>query len=139
MPDQAAETGYDLVYDERVILQSVAAQYGVLPAAQREMPWPEWLTLVAGLMDGTPLGHLVAVRTEHDPAVLRRLTPWQQRARAQWRHFLAGRAAGGTPQIRRRQRGLQAALEKLFAPAARPRGGDNGNGNGTTARQPHGG
>ena len=41
-------------------MQSVAAQYGVLPAAQGELPWAEWAVLVAGLTDETPLGRLVA-------------------------------------------------------------------------------
>ena len=54
-------------------MQSVAAQYGVLPAAQRELPWPEWSVLVAGLMDDTPLGRLAAVRLQRDPAALRRM------------------------------------------------------------------
>lgn len=97
-----------------MILQSVAAQYGVLPAAQGELSWPEWTMLVSGLMDTTPLGHLVALRTERDPAVLRRMTPWQKRARAQWRRFLAGRAAARGDSARREQRGLQQALARMF-------------------------
>ena len=95
-------------------MQSVAAQYGVLPAAQGELPWAEWAVLVAGLTDETPLGRLVALRTQRDPAEVRRMTPWQRKARACWRRFLAERGARREAQTRQEQRGLQAALARMF-------------------------
>lgn len=94
-------------------MQSVAAQYGVLPAVQRELPWPEWERLVSGLMEDTPLGKLVAVRTERDPAALRRMTPWQRKARRDWNRFLA-RRAGQTKPDAGAQRALQAQLARMF-------------------------
>lgn len=94
-------------------MQSVAAQYGVLPAAQRELPWPEWERLVSGLMEDTPLGKLVAVRTERDPAALRRMMPWQRKARRDWNRFLARRAGQIRPDTGA-QRALQAQLARLF-------------------------
>lgn len=97
-----------------MLLQSVAAQYGVLPATQWELPWPEWITLVAGLMDTTPLGRLVEVRTERDPAILRRMTPWQRRERARWRQFLAGRAGRSRAEARQSQQQLQRQLARMF-------------------------
>lgn len=97
-----------------MLLQSVAAQYGVLPAAQRELPWPEWITLVAGLMDTTPLGRLVEVRTERDPAILRRMTPWQRRERSRWQRFLAGRAGRSRAEARQSQQQLQRQLARMF-------------------------
>lgn len=95
-------------------MQSVAAQYGVLPAAQRELPWPEWSVLVAGLMDDTPLGRLAAARLQRDPAALRRMTPWQKRERARWRRFLAGRRQRRADETRREQRTMQTALARMF-------------------------
>ena len=47
-----------------LIEQSIAKQYGILPAAQGELGWAEWVKLVGGLMDDTPLGRVVAVRNE---------------------------------------------------------------------------
>lgn len=94
-------------------MQSVAAQYGVLPAAQRELPWPEWERLVSGLMEDTPLGKLVAVRTERDPAALRRMTPWQRKARRDWNCFLAQQARQTQPDTGA-QRALQAQLARMF-------------------------
>ena len=94
-------------------MQSVAAQYGVLPAVQRELPWPEWERLVSGLMEDTPLGKLVAVRTERDPAALRQMTPWQCKARRDWNLFLARRAGQTKPDVGA-QRALQAQLARMF-------------------------
>ena len=94
-------------------MQSVAAQYGVLPAPQGELPWTEWAQLVEGLMEDTPLGRLVAVRTERDPAALRRMTPWQRKARRDWNRFAARRAAKRGPDTGA-QRALQAELARLF-------------------------
>ena len=34
-----------------LIEQSIAKQYGILPAAQGELGWAEWVKLVGGLMD----------------------------------------------------------------------------------------
>lgn len=98
----------------------MAAQYGVLPAAQGELPWEEWVRLVAGLMEDTPLGKLVAVRAERDPDLLRRMTPWQRKARREWNQFLARRAGRAQPD-RKAQRALQAELARMFGgqPAGR--------------------
>lgn len=109
----AGQAEYDLIFDEEAILQSVAAQYGVLPAVQGELPWAEWVRLVSGLMEDTPLGRLVAVRTERDPAALRRMTPWQRKARREWNRFLA-RRAGRTQPDRKAQRALQEELARMF-------------------------
>ena len=60
---------YDAAFDAVLIEQSLATQYGILPAAQAELPYPEWAKLVGGLMDNTPLGRVVAVGPAHPPAM----------------------------------------------------------------------
>ena len=42
----------------------------MLPHLQGELSWPEWSKLVSGLMDDTPLGRVVAVRSERDRKML---------------------------------------------------------------------
>ena len=56
------ETWYDLEYDKDLIAQSVAKQYGKLPSEQDEMHYSEWILLVGGLMEDTPLGQTVLIR-----------------------------------------------------------------------------
>ncbi len=42
-------------------------------------------------MDDTPLGRVVAVRTETDQKVISQFSPWQRQIRADWNAFKAQR------------------------------------------------
>lgn len=83
---------YDVEFDEVLIEQSIATQYGILPQDQSELPYPEWSKLVSGLMDNTPLGRVVAVRGEQDRKVIAKMSPWQRRIRSEWQSFVASKA-----------------------------------------------
>ena len=65
-----------------LIEQSIAKQYGILPAAQGELGWAEWVKLVGGLMDDTPLGRVVAVRSESDASLVRNMPQWRRSAQS---------------------------------------------------------
>ena len=97
-----------------LIEQSIAAQYGVLPSRQEDLPWADWGKLVGGLMEDTPLGRVVGIRAERDPDAIRRFTPGQKQIRAEWAAFRlsrnAGSGAGSLEGIKRRQRALQAGI-----------------------------
>ena len=71
-----------------LIEQSIAKQYGILPAAQGELGWAEWVKLVGGLMDDTPLGRVVAVRSESDAKMCIRDSPHREALRLN--HHLTG-------------------------------------------------
>lgn len=70
-----------------LIEQSIAKQYGVLPSEQGNLKYADWAKLVSGLMEDTPLGQMVQLRTEKDRDVLKRLTPEQRKLRADWALF----------------------------------------------------
>lgn len=99
-----------------MIEQSIATQYGILPGAQGDLPWPEWAKLVSGLLDSTPLGRVVAVRAEEDRQVIARMTPWQKRIRSQWQNFLARRQVrtADPAQLRRQMAALEKTMANLF-------------------------
>ena len=48
------------------------------------MKWQEFADLLAGLSPETPLGRMVAIRSESNPDVIKNFTPDQQRIRAEW-------------------------------------------------------
>ena len=98
---------YDTAFDAVLIEQSLATQYGILPAAQAELPYPEWAKLVGGV---------VAVRGETDRKKLAAMGPWAQRIHQQWQAHLARRALETTPPaaLRRQMDSLEAAMAKLF-------------------------
>lgn len=107
---------YDVAFDAVLIEQSLATQYGILPAAQEELPYSEWAKLVGGLMDNTPLGRVVAVRAETDRQKLAAMGPWAQRIHQQWQEHLTRRALETTSpaDLRRQMDGLEAMMAKLF-------------------------
>lgn len=85
------ETWYDLDYDKKLITQSVAKQYGILPDEQDDLHYAEWLLLVGGIMEDTPLGQVVLIRKENDRDRLKSFTQHEHRIRREWREFRAGR------------------------------------------------
>lgn len=74
-----------------LIEQSIAKQYGVLPSKQENLHYSDWSKMVSGLMDDTPLGRIVGVRSETDQDIIENYTPEQRDVRSEWAHFLASR------------------------------------------------
>lgn len=109
------DSSYDVEYDAELIEQSLAKQYGVLPVDQAELPYWEWARLVGGLMDDTPLGRVVAIRTEQDRERIRQFTPWQRAIRNEWNAFKARTVTQVKSEKELRQD--MAALEKMLANA----------------------
>ena len=84
---------YDLAYDRTLIEQSIAKQYGIIPSKQPHLHYADWVKLVSGLMDDTPLGRVIAIRSEDDPQIIKQFTPMQHHIRSDWRTFLANEQA----------------------------------------------
>lgn len=93
-----ADKWYDLEFDKDLIAQSVAKQYGILPSAQDEMHYSEWVLLVSGLMEDTPLGQIVLIRKENDKERLKHFTQHEHRIRNEWRSFIANQKLSGNKQ-----------------------------------------
>ena len=79
------ESWYDLIGDYELIEASFAKQYGIRLSREEDMSWVEFTTLLAGLDETTPLGKIVAIRSENDKDILKRLTKDQHRIRNEWR------------------------------------------------------
>lgn len=75
---------YDLIDDYELIEASFAQQYGIRLRYEDEMPWGEFTTLLAGLNEKTPLGRIVAIRSESDKEMLKHFTAEQKRIRNEW-------------------------------------------------------
>lgn len=86
---------YDLYHDWDLIEASFAAQYGIRLRNEPEMTWGEFCTLLAGIMPETPLGQVVSIRSETDKDILKRMTPYERKIRADWHSFLAKQTAPG--------------------------------------------
>lgn len=53
------------------------------------MSYSEWLLLVGGIMEDTPLGQTVLIRKEKDRDRIKRFTPYETRIHNEWRNFIA--------------------------------------------------
>lgn len=53
------------------------------------MTWQEFKTLLSGLSPDTPLGRIVAIRSEEDKEILKQFTTDQKRIRSEWRNRIA--------------------------------------------------
>ena len=77
---------YDLAEDWELVEASFQSMYGIrLSRELRGMKWREFTALVAGLDHKTPLGRVVSIRAEDDPARLKAYTPTMRRIRSEWR------------------------------------------------------
>ena len=77
------EYWYDLIEDYSLIESSFATQYGIR-LRYTEMTWSEFCSLLSGIMPETPLGQIVAIRSENDRDRLKHFTPEQRRIRYEW-------------------------------------------------------
>ena len=53
------------------------------------MSWDEFTDLLTGLSPETPLGRMVRIRTEDDPAILEQYTPEMRKIRSDWQKKIA--------------------------------------------------
>lgn len=81
------ETWFDIHYDWDLIVSSFATQYHLLSRDIAELPYDEFYRLLNGIMYETPLGHIISIRSEKDPKVIKDFSPEQKRIRREWSRF----------------------------------------------------
>lgn len=79
------------------------------------MKWVEFSTLLAGLNQETPLGALVAIRTEEDPERLKSFTPEMKKIRNAWVKQRIEKKMKRDPNFARREaERMQSAFRQAF-------------------------
>ena len=106
---------YDLEYDRVLIEQSIAKQYRVLPSEQGDLRYSDWIKMVSGLMDDTPLGRIVMIRSETDKERIKNFSPEQRRIQSDWKRFRSQRLQHFDSNDYDKQ---MRALESMFASLA---------------------
>lgn len=106
---------YDLFGDWDLIVSSFLSQYGlrIRTAEFESVSWDEFRSLLAGISPETPLGRVVAIRSETDKNVIKHFTRDQKRIYDEWR---SGKAAAMSPRTYEQQ---MAYLEKMMAALAK--------------------
>lgn len=118
------ESYYDIFEDWDLIEASFAEQYGIRLRHEKNMPWGEFATLLAGISPKTALGQIVSIRAEKNKDVIKNFTPEQKRIRHEWRTRLAKRQIEEDPEgIRKQLDELQAAFKAAFYTPKKQEGG----------------
>ncbi len=70
-----------------MIVSSFASEYGVRIYSDDfgKMTWDEFVSLLSGLSEDSPLGRIVRIRLENDPNMLKQFSAHQKKIRNQWR------------------------------------------------------
>lgn len=121
-PKQQIEFWYDMEKDAVLIEQSIAKQYGIIPSEQEELKYSDWAKLVSGLMEDTPLGRIVSIRSETDREAIRKFTSEQKKVYNDWQRFRS-RKIMRDPEFLRSYEEQMKALERSFAAAFGKKGG----------------
>ena len=115
MAAKQSADGYDLFEDYGLIEASFAQQYGIRLRHEKDMPYSEFTTLLAGLDHETPLGRMVQIRTEDDKDQLKAFTPEMRKIRRDWQAKIAKRQAAENPDwVKQQLGGLQAAFKAAY-------------------------
>ena len=108
---ESTDPYYDLFEDWDLIISSFMTQYGLRIRTKEfeTVSWDEFRSLLAGLDPETPLGRVVAIRSETDDNVIKHFTTDQRRIYDNWRKHQMERM---TPEAYDRE---MEGLERMFA------------------------
>lgn len=111
-----AECWYDFYEDFPLIEASITAQYGIrLRKEYNDISWAEVKNLIRGLSSDTPLGNIIAIRSENDKNTLKKFTPAQHKIRNDWRRKVADKKSANKEKLDADMMYLQNAIEKMFS------------------------
>lgn len=108
--------------DAVLIEQSIAKQYGIIPSKQEDLKYSDWAKLVSGLMEDTPLGRVVMVRSETDKETIKKFTAEQRKIYKDWQNFRINQITQ-TPELFENYKEQMKALERSFSVAFGQKGG----------------
>lgn len=84
LPGKNDECYFDILDDWELIESSFAKQYGIRLRQEEDMSWAEFCSLLSGLMHDTPLGRIVAIRSEKNPKTIKEFTKEEREIRNRW-------------------------------------------------------
>lgn len=105
---------YDLDFDAVLIEQSIAKQYHILPSQQGDLSYCDWAKLVSGLMNDTPLGKVVELRSETDKEILKNMTAEQRAARQKWFDFCNSSQRISEEDMQKQSEALEKMIAAMF-------------------------
>jgi len=100
--------------DWALIEASFAAQYGIRLRSNKDMPFSEFTALLAGLMPETPLGQIVAIRSEKDRKVIKSFSREQKKIHRDWQLRIANKKLEDPVSYEKEMADLSLMLSRMF-------------------------
>jgi len=102
-----------LEFDRNLIEASFAMQYNIRLSCE-DIGFGEFCRLLQGIGADTPLGRIVAIRSEKNGAVVRNFGKFEHKIRAEWRKFISQKKMKeqSKENIKRKDKDKQASWEK---------------------------
>jgi hypothetical protein len=105
---------YDIYEDWELIEASFLQQYNIRLRTINDLPYEEFVIYLSGLLPETPLGNIVAIRSENNRDTLKHFTPQQKKIRSDWRKYLNELASQDEEYVKRKTEQLTKAFEQAF-------------------------
>lgn len=105
---------YDLEFDAVLIEQSIAKQYHILPSEQEELSYSDWSKLVSGLMNDTPLGRVIEIRSEDDSDIIKNMNADQLAIRRKWQDFCNSQITYTEEDMQKQAEMLEKMMASMF-------------------------
>ena len=87
--DNQGDCYYDLDFDEDAIAASIAKTYNILPSEQDDLSIPDFIILLQGIGEDTPLANLIKIRREKDVKKIKNMSAYEKEVRQKWADFKA--------------------------------------------------
>ena len=108
------EYWYDIFQDWELIEASFLQQYNIRLRTINDLPYEEFIIYLSGLLPETPLGNIVAIRSENNRDTLKHFTPQQKKIRNDWRAYVNKIASQDEEYVQRKTEQLAKAFEQAF-------------------------
>lgn len=105
---------YDINDDWDLIESSFSKQYGIRIRQHTDMPWAEFCNLVSGFMSDTPLGQIIAIRSEDDKSAIKKFNTSQRKIHAAWKLKLANDKLENLDDLDKQMQNLEKAMALAF-------------------------
>lgn len=78
------------------------------------MSYCDWAKLVSGLMNDTPLGKIIEIRSEDDPDIIKNMTQEQLAIRNEWQEFRMSQTVYSREDMKKQSEMLEKMMASLF-------------------------
>lgn len=85
-----------------------------MPSEQGDLSYNDWAKLVSGLMNDTPLGKIIEIRSEDDADIIKNMNSEQLAIRNEWQEFRMSQTVYSKEEMRMQSEMLEKMMAELF-------------------------